>query len=101
MQLRMLWLLLGCCGTVVAATAEATTHTTVIPRYRVFEVEISNTKTSATNKFRDVTLNATFTSPLNVTLPFWGFYDGANTWRLRYMPNVLGSWRFMWNFSDG
>jgi hypothetical protein len=96
-KLGLLLLLGYYCGAAVAA--EATTLT--VPRYRVFEAEISNTKTRAANQFRDVTLNATFISPSNVTLPFWGFYDGADTWRLRYMPHVVGTWRFTWKFSDG
>jgi hypothetical protein len=32
---------------------------------------------------------------------FWGFYDGEQTWRLRFMPDQLGLWRYVARFSDG
>eukprot|EP01043_Picozoa_sp_COSAG02_P056359 COSAG02_NODE_6673_length_3424_cov_4.259994_1_plen_564_part_00 len=35
------------------------------------------------------------------TVHFWGFYDGSNTWRQRFMPSQLGVWTYSWAFSDG
>ena len=59
--------------------------------YRVFELQVNNTRTEASNKFTDVWLNATFTSPSGQQRPFWGFHDGGRLWRLRYMPNEVNS----------
>jgi hypothetical protein len=67
----------------------------------MFELQVKNTNTSAANKYTDLWLNATFWSPAGEKLPFWGFYDGDDSWRLRYMPNQVGHWRYDYSFSDG
>ena len=51
--------------------------------------------------FRDVTLDATFTRPDGTSIRFWGFHDGGQTWRLRFMPDRIGRWTFQAAFSDG
>ncbi len=95
-----------------------------VPVNGLFETSIENS-TSYSNKFRDVTLNATFTSPSGVDTPFWGFFDGdgtggpgrmdiinnwqddtcgeetGTTWKLRFMPTEAGTWTYTWSFSDG
>ena len=74
---------------------------TTVPLYRVFELQLTNANTSASNKFRDVWLNTTFTSPSGRNTPFWGFYNGGDDWRLRFMPSEVGQWTFNYSFSDG
>lgn len=49
--------------------------------------------------FRDVDLSATFTAPGGETVEFRGFYDGDG-WKLRFMPDRLGAWRYTARFSD-
>ena len=94
-----------------------------VPLYGLFETSITN-NTNYGNKFRDVTLNVTFTSPSGATKTFWGFFDGdgtggpdnfdadnpiinnagelsGNIWKLRFMPDELGTWMYTWSFSDG
>ncbi|MCX8157305.1 MAG: DUF5060 domain-containing protein, partial [Verrucomicrobiae bacterium] len=51
--------------------------------------------------FRDVSLDATFTRPDGSSVKFWGFYDGGQTWRLRFMPDRPGRWKVSAAFSDG
>ena len=72
-----------------------------------FETTIINNKTYA-NPFKDVVLNAVFTSPSGKTYGFFGFYDGdgeggqtGNVWKLRFMPDELGAWSYTCSFSDG
>ena len=78
--------------------------------YRVFETRLSNDVTYA-NKFTDVELTVTYTAPSGKTVDFWGFFDGdgkgggdldtGNVWKLRFMPDELGQWRYRWSWSDG
>ncbi|MBW7996620.1 MAG: DUF5060 domain-containing protein [Candidatus Glassbacteria bacterium] len=71
-----------------------------VPLYGLFETSVTN-KSRYSNPFSDVTLNASFTSPSGRVVRFWGFYDGINLWRQRFMPDELGTWFYSLNFSDG
>ena len=64
-----------------------------------FEATLSNPR-RYTDPFHDVTLNATYIRPDGSPVRFWGFYDGGTTWRLRFMPDQLGTWRYTAAFSD-
>lgn len=91
---------------IIAAVASAQT----VPLHRVFETQITNDKLYD-NKFRDVTLNATFKSPSGRTTRFWGFFDGdgkgggsatrGNVWKLRFLPDEPGTWAYRYSWSDG
>ncbi len=65
-----------------------------------FEVAVRNAKKYA-DPYRDVTLNVSFTRPDGDKVDFWGFYDGGSMWRVRFMPDRLGVWRYSATFSDG
>jgi hypothetical protein len=65
-----------------------------------FEIPIENTRTYA-SPYNDVTLNATFIAPDGERIFFWGFHDGGTTWKLRFMPDRPGEWRYEAVFSDG
>lgn len=78
-----------------------------VPLYKVFETTVANSGTYG-NKFRDVVLNAVFTSPSGIAVPFWGFYDGdgnggqvGKVWKLRFMPTEKGEWTYNYTWSDG
>jgi hypothetical protein len=66
----------------------------------LFEISLSNAHDYA-NPFADVTLEATFISPAGRKIRASGFYDGGKTWRLRFMPEEVGKWRYEARFSDG
>ena len=70
------------------------------PQWGRFEVAFTNANSYA-NPYRDVALEANFTRPDGSTVKFWGFYDGRQTWRLRFMPDQPGVWRYQAVFSDG
>ncbi len=71
-----------------------------VGRWGRFETSLRVSKTYD-DPFRDVHLAASFTSPQGQTTRVAGFYDGANRWRVRFMPDVLGTWRYEMEMSDG
>jgi len=71
-----------------------------VGRWGLFETEVRNEK-SYTNPYQDVTLGVFYTKPDGGTVRFWGFYDGADGWRVRFMPDQVGTWRYEAAFSDG
>lgn len=75
--------------------------------YRIFEQRITNGGSYA-NKFTDVALTAHYTSPSGRELALPGFYDGdgeggqhGDVWKIRFMPDELGEWRYRYEWSDG
>ena len=79
---------------------------TTVPLYRVFEREISNHNVYS-NNFKDVTLNVQYQAPSGRFYNFYGFYDGngkgnfkGNIWKIRFMPNELGKWTYVYDWSD-
>ncbi|MBN2411501.1 DUF5060 domain-containing protein [candidate division KSB1 bacterium] len=66
----------------------------------VFEEHITNNG-SYQNPFTDVELRVTYTRPDGQYVSFWGFYDGGNMWKIRFMPDQVGEWRYRAAFSDG
>lgn len=95
----------------VSISAPFFTHaqTTQVGLYRTFELLIENNK-NYSNKFTDVELNCTYTSPSGKITPFFGFFDGnghgggnvqnGNIWKIRFMPNEPGEWKYNWTWSD-
>jgi len=71
-----------------------------VPLYGLFEQELTNSR-SYKNPFTDVILNAQFTAPSGRVVKFWGFYDGQDVWRQRFMPDEAGNWFYTLSFSDG
>jgi hypothetical protein len=47
------------------------------------------------NPFRDAALVGEFISPSAKTNVIDGFYDGDDTWRLRFAPDELGEWSYL------
>lgn len=53
------------------------------------------------NPFQDMrSLEVTFTSPTGMTKTINAFWDGGNTWKVRFMPWETGSWSFVSACSD-
>ena len=46
------------------------------------------------NPFTEVTIVATFRSPSGKVYEVESFYDGEQTWKVRFMPDELGQWRW-------
>lgn len=92
------------------STASTGTVAPEVGLYRTFELTLDNPKSYA-NKFVDVDLRASYTSPSGKVTDFIGFFDGdgkgggnkstGTKWKLRFMPNELGVWNYQWSWSDG
>lgn len=84
----------------VPATAELYgVHETVVPH---------PVPTGSQNPFRNLVLEATFQGPSGPPIAFQGFYDGdgaggmvGTVWRIRFMPDKVGTWTVSWTFTDG
>jgi len=62
--------------------------------YRTVGEWTLQSKTPYKNPFINVTVDATFTSPSGEKFTVPGFYDGEDTWRVRFNPNEVGRWKF-------
>lgn len=71
-----------------------------VGRWARFEASIENTK-NYRNPYGDVTLNVSYENPDGREIKFWGFYDGGRTWKIRFMPEEIGTWKYKAVFSDG
>jgi hypothetical protein len=106
------WLFaVACCALAWAScAAEASAAPTQVGRYRLFEAELTNS-TDYANRFRDVELRCTYTAPSGKKTDFSGFFDGdgqgggdaqaGHVWKMRFMPDELGTWHYAWSWSDG
>jgi len=63
-----------------------------LPLWRVHEVTL--TAAVAHSRPEQVTLWATYTGPEGETLRVPGFWDGDDTWRVRFAPTREGRWRW-------
>jgi hypothetical protein len=64
-----------------------------------FEYVLKNTS-NYKDPYRDVELKVEFKSPEGENIRFWGFYDGDQTWKVRFSPDAYGRWRYKMWFSD-
>lgn len=72
-----------------------------IPKTRLnqpYEIKLTNNN-KFENPFADVTLHVEFTSPFKEKHKGKGFYDGENTWKIKFSPDEPGIWAFMAYFS--
>lgn len=71
-----------------------------VGQWERFEAALTNT-TPYRDPYREVALHVRYTRPDGNIVPFRGFYDGGSTWRLRFMPDQPGTWKYTATFSDG
>ena len=83
-----------------AAYAGPQSGSAEVERWGRFERSVPNRRKYA-DPYRDVTLEVSYTRPDGTMVTFWGFYDGGDTWKIRFMPDQTGSWRYTARFSDG
>lgn len=67
--------------------------------YQLWEVEVKNNKTY-TDPLRDVTLSVKLTSREGLVFIHSGFYDGNQTWKIRFSPDEYGEWAYEYWFTD-
>lgn len=64
-----------------------------VQKRSIVELEFK-TKKSYENPFLDVELGCRFTSPSGKEYIIQGFYDGDNTWKVRFSPDEVGVWSY-------
>src|SRR5690242_3069158 len=67
------------------------TNTVTTEQWGVFELELAGSAEG--NPFLEVELTAQFTYK-HRTIEVDGFYDGDGIYRIRFMPDTQGSWRY-------
>jgi len=65
-----------------------------------FEVSAVNPRPYA-DPYAHVTFHVAYTAPSGKVVKSWGFYDGQDIWRIRFMPDQVGTWQYDASFSDG
>lgn len=84
-----------------ASTTPAQDNQVVVKQWSVLEMElITSNNYSNSQKYLGVTLTATFDGPGGISYAVPGFWDGGNTWRIRFSPTVPGQWSYTINCSD-
>ncbi|GBC98400.1 hypothetical protein HRbin17_00912 [bacterium HR17] len=79
--------------TVTAAQAQVQAPHSV-PRWGMWEAVLKSRR-HYLNPFTEVTVTATFFAPSGNRFTVGGFYDGDNVWRVRFMPDEVGRWRWI------
>lgn len=64
-----------------------------VPRWEMHEFALTG-RAHVHNPFRDAALVGEFTSPSGKEVIVDGFYDGGESWRLRFAPDEEGEWRY-------
>ena len=77
---------------ILAALAPLASAQPTVERWGLFEAALPGPAEG--NPFTEVTLTATFTSG-GTAREVTGFYDGAGTYRVRFMPETIGEWRYV------
>ncbi|MFD2334124.1 DUF4038 domain-containing protein [Cohnella sp. GCM10020058] len=67
--------------------------------WKAVDITLHSSK-SYSNPYLDVDISATFTGPGGISLTIPGFWDGGDTWKIRFAPTVTGTWTFMTTASD-
>jgi hypothetical protein len=92
-----------------SAASPATESIPSVGLYSVFEVQVVNPKPYDNPfNFEEIELQATFIGPSGQQVNFFGFHDGdgkggetGNVWKLRFMPNEVGVWTYVYTWTDG
>ena len=93
-MIRLKEMLLGILVTVLAGCAGGReTPMEKVGRYEVFEVTLESGAKYG-NPFTDAEVKARFVGPKGRAVEVTGFYYGANQWKVRFVPDRLGAWRY-------
>lgn len=72
---------------------------TTVQNWTVTEFSLTSTR-SYPNPFLDVEVTATFLGPQGQVITRPGYWDGGSTWRVRFAPTAVGTWRYFIESSD-
>jgi len=78
-----------------APDVDASTVDTVVEKWNVCELSFESTKVYEKNSQADVVMDAVFTNKANgTTLTIPSFWDGNNTFKVRFAPTLCGVWEY-------
>ena len=63
-------------------------------RYDLVEIDLTAVEITPVNPFIEVTVSALFRSPNGTEIRLAGFFDGGQTWKVRFTPGETGRWTF-------
>ncbi len=87
-------LLLFLATVLISAPATAQVQAPVrVGKWEIWEATLKSRRRYF-NPFTEVTILATFRSPSGKRHEVEGFYDGNQTWRVRFLPDEVGRWRW-------
>ncbi len=72
--------------------SEVVKNASTVERWGIFEIEL-NSKKEFDNPFTDICLSAEFTGN-GEDKKVNGFYDGDGTWKIRFMPGMIGEYNY-------
>lgn len=84
-------MIVGLCAFGCANAGAATTAPTTVEQWDVFELTLKGP--AAGNPFTEVELSARFTHGESAVQAA-GFYDGDGVYKIRFMPEAAGEWRY-------
>jgi hypothetical protein len=70
-----------------------------VEQWRVAEISLASSKSYA-NPFMDVDVTAIFTGPGGESIQRPAFWDGGNTWKIRFAPTRTGLWTYRTSSTD-
>ncbi|WP_189000865.1 DUF5060 domain-containing protein, partial [Paenibacillus nasutitermitis] len=94
MLLCLLISIVGSGGLAVAAPVEMK-----VDQWKVAEITLTST-VSYDNPFMDNEISATFNGPGNTVITLPGYWDGGNTWKVRFAPTLPGAWSYIITSAD-
>ncbi len=71
-----------------------------VPQWAVFETQFTS-KSKYANPLSDVDVVVTFRSPAAGERVAHAFWDGGNTWRVRFSPEEIGEWSYSTSSTPG
>jgi hypothetical protein len=78
----------------------------VEPKVEMIEIKLHNlldvsilNGTAYSDPYRDTELKINLTSPSGRKINHYGFYDGGQTWKVRFRPDEVGIWKYEYSFS--
>lgn len=96
--LRLRLAVMGCALLISGRQARAA-DLPVVPKWERFELTLKS-RHAYTNALQQAEVRVLFISPLGETNRTYGFWDGGNTWRVRFAPGFPGRWSYYTMCSD-
>lgn len=83
----------------LTVNADTPTPTYSVEQWKRVDIMLTSSITY-TNSDTDVSINGTFAATDGATITLPGFWDGGNTWKVRFAPTKIGLWSYTITCSD-